>query len=251
MKQLKLVKRKEHMTTQNESKEITGPAFRISTRSLLIASLFGPLCLFGETGFSSDDFNRPNTGPVTACLMPNPIGSQYAIESGTWEIGGNGYLQASSVGGMYDKSLKIPRSKGSGFVFKIKVFHPNYTKSHSAREAGIILNYQDPDNYYLVRWGNQTDGERGTIQVVKRRNGKNQQLERVTDLDMPSDWYEWTFSSSSKGDGTVVYSVSKPDSPALIYEGSFSDTFFPDGYAGFYRTGSGTVRFDNYSLEVN
>lgn len=238
------------MNTHNESRKITGPAFRMSARSLQVVMLLGPLCLFSETGSLSDDFNRSNTGPVAADRIPNPIGGQYVIAEGTWEIGGNGYLQASAGGVLYDKSLKIERSAGNDFVLKVKVLHPNYTKGQSGRQAGIILNYQDSDNYYLIRWGNQTDGERGTIQVVRRQNGKNQQLERVTDLNMPSDWHEWKFSSSSEGANTIVYSVSKPGSSAPIYEGSFSDTAFPDGYAGFYRTGSGSVRFDNYSLEI-
>ena len=239
------------MTKNDEGKQVPAFMHKWLQTILLVLMVAGPSGSFGEKGEVADDFNRSITGPVSSADTPNPIGSQYAIADGAWEIVGRGVLQASSPGVLYDTRLKISHALGHGFVLKVNVFHPAYTKSQSSRQAGIIINYQDPDNYYLIRWGNQTDGDSGNIQIVKRHNGKNQQIgQRVTGLRLSEDWYEWKFVSSPDEADTVTYSVSKPGSSVPVHEGSFTDSLFSSGYAGFYRTGSGTVRFDDYSLTV-
>ena len=239
------------MMSNKQHNRFFSSAAAVSKALLLFSTLCVPL-LSGASGTVEDRFNRPNTGAVSAGTVPNPIGSQYVIEDGIWEIGGNIHLQASAGGIMYDSSLQTLRTGANSFRLKVNVLHPNYTKSQATRHAGIILNAQDPDNYYLIRWGNQTDGDLGNIQIVKRSNGTNQQIgDRITGLDMPGGWYEWTFASSPKDGDEIVFSVTKAGSSSPIYSGSFKDTSFSDGHAGFYRTGSGTVRFDDYSLAAS
>jgi len=215
------------------------------------STLLIPFILFGAPRSVSDNFDRPSTGAVTSSTVPNPIGAQYVINSGTWEIGANTYLQASAAGFMIDTGLEALRSIGHRFTLRLNVLHPNYTTSQGGRQAGVILNYRDDNNYYTVRWGNNTDGVLGSIQVVKRENGVNTQLgELVTGLTLPgSIWFTWEFSSSDNTD-EIVYSVSEVGSPTPLYTGSFTDGSFSDGNVGFYRTGGGTVRFDDYSLTV-
>lgn len=225
-------------------------------RKIFLTALFGsiflpPFIVFGAAQSVSDNFDRPNTGAVTSSTVPNPIGSQYVIQSGTWEIGAASYLQASAAGFMIDTGLESLRSIGHRFTLRLNVLHPNYTSDQGGRQAGVILNYKDDNNYYTVRWGNNTDGVLGNIQVVKRENGVNTQLgELVTGLSLPgSIWFTWEFSSLANT-GEIAYSVSEVGSPTPLYTGSFTDESFSDGYVGFYRTGGGTVRFDEYSLTV-
>jgi hypothetical protein len=85
----------------------------------------------------------------------------------------------------------------------------NYTKAQGARQAGIVLNYQNATNYYLIRWGNESDGDLGDIQIVKTVNGSNSQIERITGLNMDGNtpYYDWTF-STSETENEILYSVS-------------------------------------------
>ena len=217
---------------------------------VFILTLLASLISFGGTGFVSDDFNRPNTGPVTAATIPNPIGTPYSVVSGTWEIGAESYLQSSAGGILYDTRLETLRSDSYRFTLRVNVLHPNYAAGSSSRQAGVILNYQDADNYYIIRWGYETDGLLGNIQVVRRRNGSNASIGTiVSGLPVPGGWYTWEFSSSSNSH-EIVYSISPVDSSVPVYTGSFTDSEFTSGYAGFYRAGGGTVRFDDYSLKT-
>jgi len=221
-----------------------------SLRWVFIPSFLASLISFGGTGFVSDDFNRPNTGPVTAATIPNPIGAQYSVVSGTWEIGAGSYLQSSAGGILYDTRVETSRFDDYRFTLRVNVLHPNYAAGSSSRQAGIVLNYQDADNHYVIRWGYETDGLLGNIQVVRRRNGSNAAIGTlVSGLPLPGGWYTWVFSSSSNAN-EITYSISPVGSSVPIYTGSFTDSAFTAGYAGFYRSGGGTVRFDDYSLKT-
>jgi hypothetical protein len=219
--------------------------------SLVFSTCFATGGLLAQTGSVFDDFNRDNTTAATASTDPNPIGAHYVIDEGSWQIGGNSYLNASSAGVMYDNRLETLRSSEYGFSISMDVLHPNYAAGASGRQAGIVLNYQDVNNHYIIRWGNETEGTLGTIQIVKRENGSNTQLgDRVEGLVLPGGWYSWTFASSLEEPNTIAYTVAAQGSETPIYSGSFTDATFTDGNFGFYRSGGGTVRFDNYSLAV-
>ena len=220
---------------------------RMSKTVLLAMSMFTGLAGVVQAALITDNFNRDNTGPVTSATSPNPIGTQYQVVSGTWEIGGNSYLQASAGGIMIDTSVALTND----LTLSLSALHPAYADGASGRQAGIILNYQDINNYYGIRWGYETGGDLGSIQFFKMVNNTSSQIgDRVINLNLPSGvFYDWTFSTS---ENEISYSVSALGSETPLYSGSFTDpdSTFSGGYLGFYRTGSGTVRFDDYSLNV-
>jgi hypothetical protein len=227
-----------------------------SAKHLIVYGLY--LLLSGSmgwmnTGSVADDFNRINTDPVTPEVVPNPIGSHYVVVDGSWQIGGFAYLQANETGIMYDNRLQALRSDGYAFRMKVNVLHPSYRSvNQSSRQAGVVLNFQDSDNYYLIRWENDQSVENGgAIQIVKRQYGLNTQVDRVADLFfMGGSFYTWEFKSSKENPSVIEYSVSLPGATSPIYQGSFVDDTWKNGYVGFYRSGGGAVRFDDYELSV-
>jgi len=224
-------------------------AHKIFSAGLAVAICFGSSVSWAAMGSVSDDFNRDSTASATSETAPNPIGTHYSIESGTWRIFG-GTLDAEANGILIDNRLQNLRYGSYDFTLTVDARHPSSTTSQSVRTAGVVLNYQDLDNHYIIRWGYETDGMLGHIQIVKRQNGSNSAIgDRVTGLDLPASVYlTWTF-ASSENENEILYCVSQIGSLTPIYEGSFTDSAFTNGYAGFYRAGS-SARFDNYSLRV-
>jgi len=193
-------------------------------------------------GAVSDDFDRDKTFPEASTTEPNPIGTQYTIASGTWEIAHN-LLQATDGGIMYENTLKTKSADGFSFTLQAD-------NLFSGTVQGLVFHLQDASNYYVLRYSKNPKTSLATIEFVVMVNGVGRKLDSSTGLDLVSTkYYTMSISSSTTQANTFTFSISEIGSETPIYSNTVTDATFTDGYSGFFRAG-GTARWDNYSLTV-
>lgn len=193
-------------------------------------------------GAVSDDFDRDKTFPEDSGTEPNPIGTQYTVASGTWEIS-RYLLQATDGGVMYENTLQTKNTGGFSFTLQAD-------NLFSGTVQGLVFNLQDASNYYVLRYTRNPQTTLATIEFLVVVNGVARKLDSSTGLDLVSTaYYTMTVSSSPTQANTFTFSISDIGSPTPIYTNTVTDATFTDGYSGFFRVG-GTARWDNYSLTV-
>ena len=221
----------------------------------LIAGVFGLSSASGVV--VTDDFNRAATTAQTPASSPNEIGTQYTITNGSWMIGpsiGGTYLQANEASLMYLNTVEAKNTEGFSFTLTSTVLIPTANNDFS-RSGGLVFGLQDANNYYALRVGINAQATLGgpvigQAQLVKVVGGVATSLAVVSNLTLSSStYYNIAISSSTTLANTFTYSISTTGG-SLIYSNTITDSTFEDGYIGFYRNGGGTVRFDDFTLEV-
>ena len=195
---------------------------------------------------SADSFDR-NTSAQNSASVPNLIGTRYTIVSGTWftSASGPGYLQADSSGILIENTLQTRNADGFGFELSANIL----TSAGDSRTAGLVFNYQDSGNYYVLRYGVPVTADRRPfLQFIKVENGESAQLARVEAASgalSGSTYYTMKIVSSC---GMFNFSLTDTGGNRIL-GGFVKDGTFTDGYSGFYRSGA-TTRFDDFFLKV-
>lgn len=204
----------------------------------------------------SDDFNRAQTSAQTSASVPNAIGSNYTIASGSWLIGGGiptagEYLQASASGVsiMIRNDVQTLNTGSNSFTLSTNVLAA--TSAGAARTGGLVFNYADNSNYNVVRFGINSDTNACVIQFVSVVNGANAFVEtaNISSGVTAGSYYTLVIAYSTTLADTFSYSLSTVGAGGLYSNTvTVAGTTLSDGYSGFYRNGGGTIRFDEYEL---
>jgi hypothetical protein len=200
----------------------------------------------------TDNFDRPDVGPVDESVTPNPIGD-WTILQNNFSIDGHrlsghgtggGFIIYSSPGTDY-----LQAGNGHSFTFGVDV-------SFSAGNfAGLVFNAQEPDgkNLYVLRFNE------GGMQILKGDNFLLS-LSGIIFLDaappdnipfQPETTYHVEISSTDVGEFHVfIKNISTKD---VLFDQTLTDDDNPlsGGAVGFYYGGfSGPVDvyYDNFSL---
>ena len=207
--------------------------------------------LFFTTEPLFDDFNRTNTTQTGYTFNADGTGWAQFDDSGStgddWFIKDNALRLRNRADNaiLYNTSLKTENGTGYDFTLKADVMglqHGTY--------AGIIFNYIDEENYYVVRFRSGFP----TYQLLRQTaSGWNNLLAGSVDGTFAEDTYytvtvtsgtpgAFDFTIDETGVGTVVSTNADDSASALA-----------GGYAGLYGTlGTRTqlVNFDNFDLQV-
>ena len=192
----------------------------------------------------TDDFNRTDT-----VYSPSAVGGTWAngIGSDYWSIT-NGAVNMDVTSGsaaLINNGLTTISGSGTDFTLRADV-----AQTTGGTSAGLVFNFQDADNYYLLRF-NPT-----RYQVFAVYDGNIESVLSVTQGSYPFDAfhtvtitsdeaYNYNFTITEQGSSTVINTTTIWTDP---------NSRFTGGYAGFYGAGNTAVlpegAFDNFSLEV-
>lgn len=168
-----------------------------------------------------------------------------------WQISG-GYMHshvAAAPGLLYENSLQTTSGGGDSFTVSMDIS----VKQNAVWGAGVLFNYQDESNYYMLRIKSDTT----QYQVLKCVGGGLSGISGATTDNISGSnfgrdlWYTVTITSDTaykfdytitpKGSSTVLASGTKTDAGA----------HFAGGHAGLYTGAPGwSAGHDNFSLEV-
>lgn len=214
-------------------------------KSMLIT---GMLCA-ASAGWSTivtDNFNRGNTSPSSDTSL---IGANWKQASGStdeWLISGN-YLHShatASPGILYNDALETVSGNGTNFDLSMDV-----ASKTSGAWAGLVFNYQDDSNYYVVRFKSDSAG----YQVLKVVGGSVGVLAYgSTSTNVKEDVF-YTVSVASDTPYVFNITIKEAGQSEVFGEGQTTDKSnnFTGGYAGGYANSTGySAGYDNLSLEV-
>jgi hypothetical protein len=209
--------------------------------------------ILGVTGLSSawcaqvtDDFNREDTfldetGESLGTKWHSSRASAgWGIENGQVSVKSS---EPNSV--LYNSSQKTMSGSGSSFTVSLDV-----TARTSPVWAGIVLHYQDADNYYCFRYkaeannyalARMVDGDLVNLVNLTLETGAFAVGKSYTLTVKSSDPYQFEYEIRETGESILATGVAT--------DGNSS---FTGGYAGILETTIGPNRntFDNFSLEV-
>lgn len=195
----------------------------------------------------TDDFNRPNTEGSSDTSL---IGSAWKQESVNNEWLVNALTLASHTvenpGAIYNDSLTTTSGNGSSFKLQMDV-----RAQANAIWCGMAFNYQDKDNFYILRFkGGYDDWQLlrnvgGSLGLIKSGHATQPFTfhSNFYTLTVDSDTlYDFDFTITEQGSSTIINSVTN---------GVDANANFTDGYAAAYTSNTGySTKFDNFSLEV-
>ena len=200
---------------------------------------------FAGAALITDDFNRANTALTSTGAM---VGSNWhsSRTTGGWGITDQkavaSMTEANSV--LYNSSLETISGNGTSFTLSLDVtaFGPYW--------AGIAFNYQDPENFYWLRY----KGDANNFSLVRFIDGTSQSIVNSTITGTFAADTAYTLTVSSSSAYKFVYEIKEAVGGAVQVSGTAtdSDSAFTGGYAGIYQstTGPGRNTFDNFSLNV-
>lgn len=211
-----------------------------------------------QSVFSSDvrdTFDRMTTADVGPGEIPNPIGDQYTIVSGTWCLKakrGVTQLMATNPGIMYENSVKTDGAERFVLSADVLIGGSNRKELASPRNGGIIFHYVDEKNYCALLYRINEGVHDDVVEIRKVKDGQLSSLGVARDLDLSaSTFYTMMIESFVDGEvGAYRVSLSVPGEKEPIYSDIFKDPSLPVGYSGFLRQGSASVLFSNYSLQT-
>lgn len=223
-------------------------------RVLCAASVLLAIPVAASATTVSDDFNRPEAVPVqTPASNPNLIGTNYTIASGSWGVHASGYLHADSNGIMFENTLQTKNTEGQSFNLSANVLVGG--TSTASRFSGLVFNYQNENDYYVLRATVNTSlsaGTQGVVQLNRVTNGTATVLDTVSGINLIVSNY-FTFVINSSEAGVFSYSINDLAGTSLTGTREARDGSpnpLTDGYSGFYRMSGGAARFQDYELTV-
>ena len=192
----------------------------------------------------TDDFNRTDT-----VYSPSAVGGTWAngIGSDQWSIT-NGTVNMDVTSGsaaLINNGLTTISGDGTTFVLSADI-----ARVPSGTIPGLVFNFQDDNNYYLLRLLSDK------YQVFTIYNGDIESVLSVSEgtfadntfytVTITSDEaYNYNFTITEQGSSTVLNSTTNWVDP---------NGWFTGGYAGLYGAGNTTAlpegSFDNFSLEI-
>ena len=211
----------------------------IMTISILCASSATWATIIG------DDFDRAETAWSTDASL---IGSHWKQFDGEdeWRIFDNA-VQVYGVNGdptLYNDELQTLSGGGNSFDLSMDV------DAIGSVWAGIVFNYNNPSNYYMLRFKGDYQG----YQVLGIRDNGSPNV--IVNVDAPSTFALNTFYTLSVASDTAYefdYSIKEAGSGTVVVSGSCigDESLAVGGYAGALFSNSGPyAQYDNFSLKV-
>lgn len=216
-------------------------------KSILIISI---LCAASAAWATlvTDDFNRDLVDYTTDTSLIGPHWKQRGT-SNKWQLNpGTIYTDIQVKEAiMYNDELAMTSGGGDSFDFSLDVAG----RHGDAVWLGVAFNYQDENNFYVIRYKNTGDD----FQILATTTG-GASWELFggghAGENFVNDAY-YTINVASTVPHQFSYSIRKADN-TLVASGNDTDSNsrFTGGYAGFYQsqTGGADAKFDNFSLEV-
>lgn len=229
--------------------EIDGNTVGVSVRSRGKISNKKNLSLVRTKTFE-DNFDRADVPPIGAATVPNPLGANWQIVTGMFELKSNRLF--SELGGseayMLYRDPELDMQAGEGSYFKLTAT----LKSSPESFAGIIFNAQsDNKRFYLLRTTNNM------LQLLKTgSNGlgdwANILVNQTFEGFAPNTSYVTEISSSQPG--RIHIKISNADTNGILFEQAVEDPEpYLGGSPGVYYFGLANpvnIEFDDFYIEV-
>jgi len=217
-------------------------------RKLLIAALLCGVSASWAT-LVTDDFSRAE--PVDYTSDTSQIGPHWKQNwlTNKWSISSGGSVYGDIKRGeavLYNDELQTTSGGGDSFTLQL-----DYAGRHTATVwGGIAWNYQNPTNFYCLRYKNTTDN----YQLISWKDGVIAEYQSGHASSAFADSTLYHFSISSSNAYEFAYAISKASDGSVVASGSFNPAAasFNGGYGGIYQTSTGGAHTvtDNFSLEV-
>jgi len=227
-------------------------------RSIKKTILIGSLMVGGSSAWAAsitDNFNRADTQQTAYTMKVGGTGWTQAGDGvnptgDDWFIKGNVVRLRTREGNavMYNTALSTVSGGGTNFTLSADV-----SGVTSNAWVGLVFNYQDEANYYILRFKAGTD----EYQLIERRDSENKALvnQKISGsfsaglgnyytLTITSDTAgDFNFTIKQQGESAVLNTVTAYDDSASAHTG---------GYAGLYGTitPNHCGAYDNFSLSV-
>lgn len=198
----------------------------------------------------ADDFNRADVDPVDKTVTPNPLGENWEIMMGKFELESN--RLATHEGGVQTYMLyrddEADMKTGNGNFFK---FSSEFSGS-AGSFGGIIFNAQeDGKRFYLLRM----DGS--LLQLLKTGNNGLDDWAAIminSNFEGLAADTRYKIEVSSSTAGQIILKITNISTNGLVFERTVEDANpYTGGAPGFYYFGLSNpvnIYFDNFSLEL-
>jgi hypothetical protein len=193
----------------------------------------------------TDDFNRVAAMNSTGAT----IGSDWhsSRTTGQWGITNQQVVanmtEANSV--LYNSALETVSGGGTLFTLSLDV-----TTVAASAWGGIVFNYQNPTNFYWLRY----KGNANNYSLVRMVNGATANIVNSTIGGTFALDTAYTLTVASSNAYEFAYEIKETVGGTVLKSGTAIDSVssFTGGYAGILETttGYGPHTFDNFSLNV-
>ena len=194
----------------------------------------------------TDDFNRSDQDYTNDVSLIG-VGWDQDVAANNWQLnGGKVYANPGERPAvMYNTGLEMVSGNGTNFTFSMEE-----TPRLDNLWSGVVFNYQNPSNFYILRFKTSATSYQllssvdGTLGILKSDTDATTNFVKhvAYTLTVSSDAaYEFDFSISQAGN--VIASGNSVVDAAETFTG---------GYAGMYvdKTGGAPAKYDDFSLEV-
>ncbi len=190
-----------------------------------------------------DDFNRAETEWADKNVLPNPIGTNWFITNGAFQIKEQ-YLNVKSSGNILYQANGAIMNSGNGHSFKLSAdFRIDIAAGTCF--AGILFNAQDAEKYYLLRMNGD-----GLVQFLATADGgiswPGVFYSSMHAIPGGDSFYHAEISSDTPGTFSMKITNQNGD---ILFDQQLSDpqARYSNGYAGFWSLDDHS-QFDNFSL---
>ena len=192
----------------------------------------------------TDDFNRPDQDYTNDCSLIG-VGWDQDVDANLWQLNGGKVYANPAVrpAVMYNTGLETVSGGGTNFTFSMEE-----TPRLDTLWSGIVFNYQNPSNFYILRFKTTADDYQllssvdGSLGILNAGHASTNFIKNIAYvLTVTSDTaYDFDFSIAQ---GSTVLAAGNGVDVAGNFVG---------GYAGTYvdKTGGAPAKYDNFSLEV-
>jgi hypothetical protein len=191
-----------------------------------------------------DNFNRVATDWADKNTSPNPVGTDWLIIGGNFQIISN-YLNVKFSGSMLYQANEAIMANGDGHSFKLSADF-RIDVAAGTCFAGLIFNAQDADHYYVLRIGGD-----GLVQFLATADGGANWpgVFHSGNYLIPANiFYHAEISSDTPG--TFHVKITDPNNNMLFEEIVVDpQARYNGGYAGFWSLDDHT-QFDNFFLQL-
>jgi hypothetical protein len=191
-----------------------------------------------------DNFNRAATDWADRNTSPNPVGTEWLITGGNFQITSN-YLNVKFGGSMLYRANEAIMANGNGHSFKLSTdFRVDVAAGTCF--AGLIFNAQDAEHYYVLRIGGD-----GLVQFLATADGGANWpgVFHSGNYSMPVNTFNH-LEISSDIPGTFRMKITDQDNN-LLFDETLVDpqARYNEGCAGFWSLDDHT-QFDNFFLQL-
>lgn len=246
-------------TIQSDNLEVAGNTANLTSYPVSEGYTLPSLSSFLIDSFD-DDFERADGDVGTNYLLKD--GAMYTVVSGQMENGGNGQ-NLSVIPGITLPDIE-GYSRGGSFKVSIDVIVPSNSAS-SVPTFGVILNFQDKDNYHGVRFRGDSNAA-SYLQFFRRVDGvesvpaNSSIMNLMTDSVSTGPYKTYRLEVDSLSPDLYRYSFRRIDwhTTALVggtfdaAGGPYSASSFTGGTVGIYsdNASAGAYAYDNLVVEV-